>query len=142
MKKLILVAFILLCNISIAQSRKSIEMTPEQVAELQTKKMTLDLDLNSNQQKEVKALLLEEAKKREAIKKEMNARTEEERKLTSDEKYKKQLEKLDNQIELKAKMKKILSPEQMSKWEEHQSQRKEKIDNAKRKAKKHREEKF
>ena len=69
MKKLILVAFILLCNISIAQSRKSIEMTPEQVAELQTKKMTLDLDLNSNQQKEVKALLLEEAKKREAKKK-------------------------------------------------------------------------
>ena len=69
MKKLILVAFILLCNISIAQSRKSIEMTPEQVAELQTKKMTLDLDLNSNQQKEEKALLLEEAKKREAKKK-------------------------------------------------------------------------
>lgn len=38
MKKLILVAFIFLCNISIAQSRKSFEMTPEQVAELQTKK--------------------------------------------------------------------------------------------------------
>lgn len=41
--------------------------------------MTLDLDLNANQQKEVKALLLEEAKKREAIKKEMNARSEEEK---------------------------------------------------------------
>ncbi len=142
MKKLILVAFVLLCNISIAQSRKSIEMTPEQVAEIQTKKMTLDLDLSSNQQKDVKALLLEEAKKREALKKEMNARSQEEKKFSSDEKYKKQLEILDNQIELKAKMKKILNPEQMAKWEEKQNQRKEKIDNAKRKAKKHREEKF
>jgi hypothetical protein len=142
MKKLILVAFVLLCNISIAQSRKSIEMTPEQVAEIQTKKMTLDLDLSSNQQKDVKALLLEEAKKREAVKKEMNARSQEEKKISSDEKYKKQIEILDNQIELKAKMKKILNPEQMAKWEEKQNQRKAKIDNARRKAKKHREEKF
>ena len=35
----------------------------------------------------------------------MNARSEE-KKFTSDEKYKKQIEILDNQIELKAKMKK------------------------------------
>ena len=56
MKKLILVIALTLSSLTFAQSRKSIEMTPEQVAELQTKKMTLDLDLTANQQKEVKAL--------------------------------------------------------------------------------------
>jgi len=80
MKKLILVIALTLSSLTFAQSRKSIEMTPEQVAELQTKKMTLDLDLNANQQKEVKALLLEEAKKREAIKTEMKARKVEDKK--------------------------------------------------------------
>ena len=92
MKKLILVIALTLSSLTFAQSRKSIEMTPEQVAELQTKKMTLDLDLTANQQKEVKALLLEEAKKREAIKTEMKARKAEDKKVTSDEKYKKQIE--------------------------------------------------
>ena len=109
MKKLILVIALTLSSLTFAQSRKSIEMTPEQFAELQTKKMTLDLDLNANQQKEVKALLLEEAKKRDAIKTEMKARKAEDKKITSDEKYKKQIEVLDNQIELKSKMKKVLN---------------------------------
>lgn len=68
MKKLILVIALTLSSLTFAQSRKSIEMTPEQVAELQTKKMTLDLDLTANQQKEVKALLLEEAKKERLLK--------------------------------------------------------------------------
>ena len=45
------------------------------------------------------------------------------------------MEVLDNQIELKAKMKKVLNPEQMKKWEEKQDRRKAMIDKSKRKAK-------
>lgn len=63
MKKLILVVALTLSSLTFAQNRKGSEMTPEQQAEIQTKRLTLDLDLNSNQQKEVKAIILEQAKK-------------------------------------------------------------------------------
>jgi hypothetical protein len=69
----------------------------------------------------------------------MKARKAEDKKVTSDEKYKKQIEALDNQIELKSKMKKVLNPEQMKKWEEKQNYRKEMIGKAKRKAKENKE---
>ena len=69
----------------------------------------------------------------------MKARKAEDKKVTSDEKYKKQIEVLDNQIELKSKMKKVLNPEQMKKWEEKQNHRKEMIGKSKRKAKENKE---
>jgi hypothetical protein len=69
----------------------------------------------------------------------MKARKAEDKKITSDEKYKKQIEVLDNQIELKSKMKKVLNPEQMKKWEEKQNYRKEMIAKSKRKTKENKE---
>ena len=105
MKKLILVVALTLSSLTFAQNRKGSEMTPEQQAEIQTKRLTLDLDLNSNQQKEVKAIILEQAKKREALKTEMKAKREKGEKLSADERYEKQSDRLDDQIEFKAKMK-------------------------------------
>ena len=64
----------------------------------------------------------------------MKAKKEKDEKISSDERYEKQNDMLDNQIELKAKMKKVLNPEQFKKWEEKQNERKEKIAKMKRKA--------
>lgn len=134
MKKLILVVALTLSSLTFAQNRKGSEMTPEQQAEIQTKRLTLDLDLNSNQQKEVKAIILEQAKKREALKAEIKAKREKGEKLSADERYEKQSDRLDDQIEFKVKMKKVLTPEQMKKWEAKQEERKEKVAKMKRKA--------
>lgn len=134
MKKIILVIALSLSSLTFAQNRNGSEMSPEQQAEIQTKRLTLDLDLNSNQQKEVKAIILEQAKKREALKVEMKAKREKGEKLSADERYEKQSDRLDDQIEFKAKLKKVLTADQMKKWEVKQEERKEKIAKMKRKA--------
>lgn len=95
------------------------DLTPEQIATLHTKKMTLALDLSDTQQKQVQALNLENAKLRKAKMEERKARKEsgDSKKPTSEERYELQLERLDNQIAHKAEIKAILSPEQYEKWE-------------------------
>lgn len=64
----------------------------------------------------------------------MNAKREKGEKLSADERYEKQSDRLDDQIEFKVKMKKVLTPEQMKKWETKQDERKEKVAKMKRKA--------
>ena len=126
MKKMILAIALVATTLTFAQDRKQgrEKLTPEQQTELQVKKMTLDLDLDAKQQKEIKTILLEQAKKREAKMAEMKAKREKGEKPSADEKFEMKNKMLDNQIENKAQMKKILKPEQFAKWEEKQSDRK------------------
>ncbi len=95
------------------------DMTPEEMATLQTKKMTLALDLTDAQQKQMQALNLENAKKRKAAMEERKARKEkgDAKKPSSQERYAMKTERLDNMIAHKAEMKEILSQEQYEKWE-------------------------
>ncbi len=101
------------------------DMTPEQIATLQTKQMTLALDLTDAQQKEIQSLNLENALKRSEKKKEMKARKDsgETKKLTSEERYAMKTAMLDHQIAQKEKMKKILDKEQYEKWEKMKKNR-------------------
>ncbi len=101
-------------------------LTPEQVAALQTKRMTLALDLTQAQQEQVQKLHLENARlrkeKMEKIKKERDeARGKD---LNSDERFSRESERLDHMIALKASMKKILNGEQFEKWEKSLHHRK------------------
>jgi hypothetical protein len=89
--------------------------------------MTLDLDLDTKQQNEIKSILLEQNKKREAKKIEMKAKKEKGTKLSSNEKFAMKTKMLDEKIEQKAQMKKILKPEQFQKWEQHQENRTKKM---------------
>ena len=113
MKKMILAIALVATTLTFAQDRKQgrEKLTPEQQTELQVKKMTLDLDLDAKQQKEVKAILLEQAQKRQIKMAEMKAKREKGEKPSADEKFAKKNNMLDNQIEHKAQMKKILKPE-------------------------------
>ena len=117
-------------------------LSPEQHAEIQTKRMTLDLDLNAKQQAEVKKIVLEQSKKRDAKIAAWKSKKEAGKSLTKDEKFAMQNQRLDDQIAMKAEMKKILTAEQLVKWETKQAERKDKMqDRRETRAKKQRERK-
>lgn len=131
MKKLATIALIAIISVSTyaqdkkdrpaRQDRNPMEkFTPEQRHELMLKKMTLELDLNASQQKEMGKLISEQGAKREAFMKKRKAKTE---KPTSDEMFEMKSKMLDEQIAMKEKMKKILSPEQFKKWDEMKKHR-------------------
>jgi len=102
------------------QDRKRVmNFTAEEIANLQTKKMTLALDLNEKQQDEVYLISLENAKLRKANLKERKERKEsrENNKPTKKEHLQRMHNMLDHKIAIKAKMKDILNDEQYKKWE-------------------------
>lgn len=121
MKKLILLALLIVGTTITAQEKNKKEhqkdeteqFTPEQKNQLKVKKLTLELDLNETQQKEISTLLSEKEAKREAKK----AAKEQNTKPTRDERFAMAMEKLDEQIAAKKQMEKILNPKQLEKWE-------------------------
>ncbi|MDO6761364.1 hypothetical protein Q4566_14220 [Tamlana sp. 2_MG-2023] len=134
MKKILIIAIVLIGLQGIAQEQgkegkrqhqkhhQKMDLTADQMATLKTKKMTLALDLTASQQSEIQALNLEKATKRKAMMAERKANKDNEKskKLTSDERYNKEIARLDMQIAEKAKMQKILNKEQFEKFEKMQ----------------------
>lgn len=130
MKKVILLGLLMIGFMGLAQNvrgenkhRDNLQdLSPEQMATLQTKRMTLALDLNEAQQKQLQKVNLDQAISREEKMKEMKTKKEggEMTKPTSDERYTMHTEKLDKQIAHKAQMKQLLSKEQYEKWEKMQ----------------------
>ncbi len=95
------------------------DLSPEQLATLHTKKLTLALDLTDAQQRQVQKLSLEKVTERKA---KMEARKEarensEGGKLSTEERYQLQIERLDKAIAQKKKMRSILDDDQYAKWE-------------------------
>jgi peptide chain release factor 2 len=105
MKKLIVTIVLVISSLSFAQEKS--KLSPEQQAELQVKKMTLDLDLDTKQQNEIKTILLEQNKKRATKIAELKDKKKQGVKLSADEKFEMKSKMLDDKIEHKAQMKKI-----------------------------------
>ena len=136
MKKILIIAVALLALQVTAQeqqrersnkqgkSLKMMDLSAEDAAALQTKKMTLHLDLNKSQQAEIKKINLENATNRKAMMAERKARKKsgEIQKPTQEQRLKMLNTKLDRKIAMKAKMKNILDKEQYAKWEKAQMQ--------------------
>ena len=112
-------------------------LTTEQRTELQVKRMTLALDLNEQQQKEVSKLLLEKGKQKEALRKQHMANKKAGKKMTADERFAMKSHILDEKIEMKAAMQQILTPEQLEKLSKMKDQRKGKITKHNKKFKMH-----
>lgn len=96
------------------------EYTPEEMAQLQTKKMTLDLDLTEAQQEQIMAINLKNAQSRKAMMEARKAHMEENKEvkaISKEEKLKLKNDMLDRKIEIKKQMKEILNKEQYEKWE-------------------------
>ncbi|TWI03369.1 hypothetical protein IQ05_00312 [Flavobacterium tiangeerense] len=131
MKKLLIVLVLAFGITSQAQERKTKtesakmeRMSAEQKRALQVKKMTLELDLNASQQKEISSLLAEQSTKREAMLADRKAnKTAEKKQLTSNERFELKNQMLDNQIAMKERMKKILSNDQFKKWDASRTER-------------------
>lgn len=112
MKKLMILVAILTVGFANAQ-RGMRDSSPEQIASIKSKKMTLALDLNTQQQSQVESILLKEAKERAA-----NRLTKEERaELTKEQKVAKMEKMLEKRIETKRQMKSILNADQYAKFE-------------------------
>lgn len=131
MKKLILIALAFVAIQATAQEQKRdhkrgqamAQLSADEMATLQTKKMTLRLDLNESQQREIQKMNIENAKARKAH---MEARKAKKasgttEKPSKEDRLAKMNKMLDHKIEAKAKMKKILNAEQYAKWEAAQS---------------------
>jgi periplasmic protein CpxP/Spy len=123
MKKIILMTFLMAGMTIIAQPRNNKhhgngmeEFTPEQRSELQVKKLTLELDLNESQQKDIKAFIADKNAKMEAHKTAMKAMKEKGLKPTKEERFAMKSKMLDEQIASKKRMEKILNPKQFEKW--------------------------
>ena len=115
MKKLIgLTAIVILFSLTVtAQQRQGrmnnkADCTPEQMATLQAKKMTLKLDLNANQQKEVQKMLLQNAEERQKNSTEYREKRRS-GELTADEQFAYENDRIERQLVHKKAMKKILN---------------------------------
>lgn len=106
------------------------DFTPEEIAQLRTKKMTLDLDLSEKQQSEVNQLFLTEAKDRKQM---IEGREETEKSLSKEERFNRQNERLDKLIAYKNEMKRILDKNQFEKWEKMLKARKQMVNTKKQK---------
>lgn len=129
MKKILFIALAIIGLQAIAQEPKRegrknqnkmmMTLSAEEMATLQTKKMTLILDLNDSQQNEIKKINFENATKRKVVMAERKAKKEsgKAKKPSQQERYAMAISKLDHMIATKAKMKKILNKQQFEKWE-------------------------
>lgn len=126
MKKVIAAVVMMMSITSFAQEANSKEtlskggteqLTAEQRAQLQAKELTLNLDLNTSQQKEMAKLLAEKGAKREALRAAMKEKKASGVKPTANERFEWRNAMLDEQIATKEKVKKILNKEQFEKWE-------------------------
>ena len=115
MKNLLLTALLASGVLLQAQSgdrARNHDLSAEQLATLKTKKLTLALDLSEAQQTEIQTLIEDKARLRIE-----NKEDHEKKPLSPEEKYNRQIARLDKAIEHKAQMKDILSEAQYAKWE-------------------------
>lgn len=129
MKTWILAVVMMIGLTASAQHRDARHETlkPEQRAELAAKKMTLALNLNEKQQKDVQKVLLDRIKKAEQLRAQRKTDREAGKKLTADERFAMKSKRLDEQIAMKAEMRKVLTAEQFTKWENIKQERHNKI---------------
>lgn len=142
MKKLAVMVALLVSTIVMAQERPQRrgdmkpehrremmeQLTPEQMAELKTKHMTLALDLSEKQAKEVLQLNTEMATKRKAHFEEMKAKKDESDKrpkLSAEERFQMKESRLDAEIAEMRQMKTILTDTQYNTWKDMRAKRKE-----------------
>ena len=135
MKTWILAGVLIMGMTMSAQTKMTaaIEMNPEQRVTLQTKEMTLALDLNDKQQKDVSKLFAERNRKADAMREQRKAAKAADKKPTVDERFAMKNKMLDEQIAMKAEMKKILTPVQFEKWEKMKEKKHHKMKKSHRK---------
>ena len=135
MKKVFLAALLVVSITTFAQEgrkpgskRAEMEkMTPEQRSELRLKRVSAILNLTEKQQKEIAPILAEQKQKREKALADFKAMKEKGAKPSPEEREARAKQRDDDQKAMTEKLQKILTPEQMKKWEEKKEQNKERM---------------
>lgn len=123
MKKLILVVALVVGLTTFAQGKRGEgrgkdRPNPEEHVEKIVARMTSELNLDTKQQEQVKALLMDQAKTREAKRAEFKGRRESGDKPSDAEIAQMKKDRADEELAAKTQLKKILSEEQYKKWTE------------------------
>ena len=127
MKKLSLFLIMLISISAFSQQRgqhhkaDKTNISSEEIATLQTKKITLLLDLDQAQQQEVKKLYQEKAEERKAMIAEHKKMKAEDAEKSKEKRFDRMNGGLDQQLEYQEKMKQILNEEQFKKWQDSRS---------------------
>ncbi len=141
MKSLVYITILLFSISTLAQKPMNKKMnpdfTPEQHAELQSKQLTLALDLTEKQQKEVKALQLERAKENKVNRELRQTRRDKGERPSQDELYALRTKNLDAQVAHQESMKKILTDDQYEEWKELKKERMQRMEKRKHSKKMH-----
>ncbi|MFP2997103.1 hypothetical protein ABN763_14395 [Spongiivirga sp. MCCC 1A20706] len=136
MKKTIylMLALLTVSSISVAQHRKGQhqekkasvfeKFTAEQIATINSKRMTLQLDLTDKQQKAVEALELKEAQFKKTKMASRKQEKSDNKTLSDEERFNRINERLDRQISYKNNLKDILDDDQFAQWKEEMERRK------------------
>jgi len=93
------------------------KLTPEQRTELKAKQLTLALDLSDKQQKDVQKLIADREVKKQALFAKYKADKDAGKKATDEERFAMKKQRLDEQIDMKREMKKILTTEQYARFD-------------------------
>jgi len=127
MKKLSLFLIMLISISAFSQQKghshkaEMTNMSAEETATLQTKKLTLLLDLNQAQQQEIKKLYQEKADEHKALMAERKKMSVEDIEKSKENRFERMNARLDKQIAHQEKMKQILNEEQFKKWQNSKS---------------------
>ena len=132
MKKVILMLSIFINCIAYSQINSNQmenreKKSPEERAELQLKKMTVDLNLNQKQVASVKQILLDQVTKREQIMAKHRQNNEDRKTLLTRDKKTATTEIKHNHQELKMQMQTVLDADQYIKWDKIQDEKREKM---------------
>ena len=142
MQKILSIVIVALLTVSTFAQEKQrrqhrSDLSPDQIAELQTKKMTLHLDLNDKQQQQILEINKRNAIVREQNRQEHKAIREKSEKPNDEELVKRRSARLDKQIAHQKEMKKILNEKQFETWK---NSRKHKAHHMKKRMRKHKSE--
>lgn len=123
MKKLFVIALLALGISGVAQEKQARkkserpEMTVSQKNQLRVKKLALELDLTSQQQKEIAQIIEKKQQERATMMSNLKKTKTEKKQITADERFRMRNEMLDRRIAHKAEMRKVLNKEQYANWE-------------------------
>jgi hypothetical protein len=126
MKNLIAIVLLSVTISGFAQTRKNtnrgegLALTAEQRTELQVKKLTLELDLTPEQQREITKIVAKQQSQRDSVRKEMVQRRAENKKMIVEKRQKAfatQSKVLDEKIATRNALKKVLTAEQLEKFD-------------------------
>ena len=123
MRKLILVVALVVGLTTFAQGKKGEgrgkdRPNPEEHVEKVVARMTSELSLDTKQQEQVKVLLMDQAKTREAKRAAFKGRRENGDKPSDEEIAQMKKDRADEELATKTQMKKILTEDQYKKWSE------------------------